>query len=233
MDMVQRLSQIRGRVDAACARVGRDPASVRLLAVSKGHPPEVVRSACDAGLAMFGENKVQEAKAKIPLCPGRLEWHMIGHLQSNKVRDAMAFFHTIQSVDSLSLAVELNKAAEKAAKVARIFLEVNVAGESTKFGYSPEAIFADLEALNQLPRLEIHGIMGMAPWTPDATRVRAAFRRLREIRDQCCSHLGVPSMELSMGMSGDFETAIEEGSTLIRLGTAIFGPRRFARPVAD
>lgn len=225
MDLATNLEHIRRRIAAACERSRRDPADVTLVAVSKGQPPEVVRAAADLGLTLFGENKVQEARAKIPLCPGRLHWHLIGHLQSNKARDAVHFFEWIQSVDSLALATELQKQADKAAKHVPILLEVNVAGEASKFGYRPETLLAELPALNALARLEIHGLMTLAPWTPEPEKVRPAFRRLRELRDEAEQRLGAPLPRLSMGMSGDFEVAIEEGATLVRIGTALFGAR--------
>jgi len=231
VDLAANLEHLRRRIAAACARAGRDPASVTLLAVSKGQPPEVVRAAADLGLTLFGENKVQEAKAKIPLCPGRLHWHLVGHLQSNKARDAVHWFEMIQSLDSLALAAELQKQAEKAAKTVPVLLEVNVAGEASKFGYRPEALLAELRELNAFPRLEIQGLMTLAPWTPDPEKVRPVFRRLRELKAECEQQLGAPLAHLSMGMSGDFEVAIEEGATLVRIGTALFGPRP-ARPPA-
>lgn len=231
MDLAANLENIRRRIAAACARAGRDPGSVTLLAVSKGQPPEAVRAAADLGLTLFGENKVQEAKAKIPLCPGRLHWHLVGHLQSNKARDAVHWFEMIQSLDSLALAAELQKQAEKAAKTVPVLLEVNVAGEASKFGYRPEQLLAELPDLNAFPRLEIQGLMTLAPWTPDPEKVRPVFRRLRELKAECEQRLGAPLAHLSMGMSGDFEVAIEEGATLVRLGTALFGPRS-ARPPA-
>lgn len=231
MDLAANLEQVRRRIAAACERAGRDPASVTLLAVSKGQPPEVVRAAADLGLTLFGENKVQEARAKIPLCPGRLRWHLVGHLQTNKARDAVQWFEMIQSVDSLRLAEELQKQAEKAARTVPVLLEVNVAGEASKFGYHPEQLLAELPALNALPRLEIRGLMTLAPWTPEPEKVRPVFRRLRELKTECEQRLGAPLEHLSMGMSGDFEVAIEEGATLVRLGTALFGPRP-ARPAA-
>jgi hypothetical protein len=231
VDLAANLEHLRRRIAAACARAGRDPASVTLLAVSKGQPPEVVRAAADLGLTLFGENKVQEAKAKIPLCPGRLRWHLVGHLQSNKARDAVHWFEMIQSLDSLALAAELQKQAEKAAKTVPVLLEVNVAGEATKFGYRPEQLLAELRELNAFPRLEIQGLMTLAPWTPDPEKVRPVFRRLRELKAECEQRLGAPLAHLSMGMSGDFEVAIEEGATLVRIGTALFGPRP-ARPPA-
>jgi pyridoxal phosphate enzyme (YggS family) len=225
MDLASNLENVRRRIEAACARAGRDPAEVTMVAVSKGHPPQVVRAAADLGLTLFGENKVQEARSKIPLCPGRLRWHMIGHLQSNKARDAVHFFEMVQSVDSLGLAEELDRLAGRAAKSLAVLLEVNIAGEASKFGYPPERLLADLPALNALKRLEIHGLMTMAPWSPEPERARPVFRRLRELRGQCEQTLGAPLAHLSMGMSGDFEVAIEEGATLVRIGTALFGER--------
>lgn len=225
MDIGERLRLIRERLQAACARVGRDPASVTLLAVSKGQPAEAVREAAALGQTLFGESKVQEARMKIPLCPGRLRWQMIGHLQSNKCRDAVHFFEMIQSVDSLALAQEIDKCAARQGKTVPVLLEINVAGEASKFGYPPERMLADLAAINALPRLEIRGLMAVPPFVLDPERARPWFRRLRELRDQAQERLGAPLPELSMGMSGDFEVAVEEGATLVRLGTALFGPR--------
>lgn len=225
MDISANLSAIQNRIDSACARAGREPSSVLLLAVSKGHPPDAIRAAADAGLAIFGESKVQEAKAKIPLCPGKVRWQMIGHLQSNKCRDAVHFFEMIQSVDSLALAGEINKFASNAAKSMPILLEVNVAGEASKFGYAPDRLLAELVEMNRLPKIEIHGLMTIAPWTNDPEKVRPIFRRLRDLKAECEQRLGAPLPQLSMGMSGDFEVAIEEGSTLVRIGSALFGAR--------
>lgn len=225
MSLTDNLKALQDRIANACARAGRDPASVALVAVSKGHPPETVCAAADLGVTVFGENRVQEAKAKIPLCPGRLKWHMVGHLQTNKVRDALTLFDMIHSVDSLHLATEINKAAERLSRFVPILLEVNIAGESTKYGYNPDNLLAELPMLNALPRLEIRGLMTMAPWTPDPERVRPVFRRLRELKLKCEDILGAPMEHLSMGMSGDFEVAIEEGATMVRIGTALFGER--------
>src|SRR5262249_52623231 len=149
--------------------------SVALLAVTKTHPPEMVAEASRLGLALFGENKVQEAKAKIPQCPGHLRWHMIGHLQSNKCRDAIELFEMVEGVDSLHLAEELNKRAEQAAKTMRILLEVNSGGEASKFGYTPERLLGELAQINELPRLEIHGLMTVPPWAQNPEKVRASF----------------------------------------------------------
>jgi len=233
MDLAVNLETIRQRIRAACGRAGRNPDSVSLLAVTKSHPPEVVQAAAKLGLILFGENKVQEAKAKIPLCPGNLRWHMIGHLQSNKCRDAVELFRMIQSVDSLPLAQEINKRAEQAARTMPILLEVNVAGEASKFGYRPEQLLAELKELNALPRIEIHGLMTVPPWSAEAEKARPHFRRLRELKQRAEAVLGAPLPHLSMGMSGDFEIAIEEGATIVRIGTALFGPRTTARPRAE
>jgi pyridoxal phosphate enzyme (YggS family) len=225
VEIAANLARLRDRIAAACARAGRDPAAVTLMGVSKFQPPEAVRAALEAGLTTFGESRVQEAKAKIPLCPGRARWQMIGHLQSNKCRDAVALFSMIQSVDSLALAQELDRQCEKAAKTLPILLEVNVAGEASKFGYPPVKVLAEFRELNQLARLEIHGLMTIAPYSPTPERVRPVFRRLCELRGECEQLLGAPLPVLSMGMSGDFEVAIEEGATLVRVGSALFGER--------
>jgi pyridoxal phosphate enzyme (YggS family) len=228
VDLAANLLQVHERIRAACARADRDPASVILVAVTKNQPPEVVRAAAQLGLTLFGENRIQEAKAKIGLCPARLRWHFIGHLQSNKCRDAVHFFEMIQSVDSLALAQELNKWADKSAKTMPVLLEVNVAGEATKFGYAPDQLLAELDQINALPKLEIHGLMTLAPWTPEPEKVRPVFRRLRELKGQCERMLGASLAHLSMGMSSDYEVAIEEGATIVRLGTTLFGPRQQA-----
>ncbi len=192
-----------------------------LLAVTKAIPPERIDTAIAAGINVFGENKIQEAKAKIPAVSSRAHWHFIGHLQTNKAREAIELFELIHSVDSLKLGAELNKCAERAGKTQPILLEINVAGEASKFGLKPEDLPAALEQINRLPRLQVEGLMTVAPLVGDA---RPHFRRLRELRD---AH-GL--RELSMGMSHDFEIAIEEGATIVRLGTAIFGERKRHEP---
>lgn len=231
MSLAENLDAIRKRIRAACDRCDREPNAITLLAVSKTHPPETLSTASELGLLLFGENKVQEAKAKIPQCPGRLRWHMIGHLQSNKCRDAVELFEMIQSVDSLALAQELNKRAEAAAKTMPVLLEVNVAGEASKFGYTPERMLAEMKQLNALPRLELHGLMTIPPFSPMAEKSRPHFQKLRELKQEAEAALGAPLPVLSMGMSEDFEVAIEEGATMIRLGTALFGPRSFSKRI--
>ena len=225
MEFADNLISIQARIAAACTRVGRAEDSVMLLAVSKSHPPDAIRAAVAAGQVFFGENKIQEAKAKIPLSPGQARWHFIGHLQSNKVREAVELFELIQGVDSLAIAQEINRRAEPAAKTVPLLLEVNVAGEASKFGYAPEKLLAELPRLTALPRIAVHGLMAIPPFSPFAEKSRPYFRRLRELKLQCENILGVPLPHLSMGMSGDFEVAIEEGATIVRVGTALFGER--------
>jgi pyridoxal phosphate enzyme (YggS family) len=179
----------------------------------------------DCGHIFFGENKIQEAKAKIPLCPGRARWQFIGHLQSNKVRDAVELFEMIQGVDSFAIAQEISKRAAQAGKTMPILIEVNVAGEASKFGYAPENLLAELNELNALPKIEIHGLMAIPPFTPLPEKARPYFKKLRELKVECEKILGAPLPHLSMGMSGDFEVAIEEGATIVRIGTALFGER--------
>ena len=225
VSVAENLDLIQQRIRAACGRAGRDPSSVTLLGVTKGQPPDAVNEAARLGLTSFGENKIQEAKAKIPLCSGKAHWHFIGHLQTNKCRDAVGLFEMIQSVDSLYLAEEISKRAEQASKTMPILLEVNLAGEASKFGYAPEKLLAELNQLNALTKIEVHGFMTVPPWSPNAENVRPVFRQLRELKERAEQMLGAPLPHLSMGMSGDFEVAIEEGATIVRVGTALFGPR--------
>lgn len=225
MDLADNLANIKKRIDEACHRSGRETADIRLMAVSKKMPPERIDEAAGLGLQLFGENRIQEAKQKIPLCAGGLEWHGIGHLQTNKARDAVSLFSMLHGIDSERLAEEINKQAEKQAKSQPILLEVNVAAEASKFGFSKDTILESAERINTLSNVEIHGLMTMAPWSPDSERSRPVFRTLKGIADRLEDAFGAPLPVLSMGMSGDFEVAIEEGSTLIRIGTALFGKR--------
>lgn len=217
----------------ACDRSGRTPDAVELMAVSKNHPPDTIAAAASLGLQLFGESRVQEARLKIPQLPSRLRWHLIGHLQSNKCRDAVGLFSMVQSVDSLPLAQELSRCASKQAKTLPILLEVNIAGEASKFGWKRDQVLPSLAQINALPKLEIYGLMTLAPYSTDPERARPVFRDLHELKRQCEQQLGAPLPVLSMGMSGDLEVAIEEGSTLIRVGTALFGERPKLRREAD
>jgi pyridoxal phosphate enzyme (YggS family) len=223
-EVVHNINQIRERIRSAAERGGRRAEEVTLIAVSKTVEPERVEDALAAGQTLFGESKVQEAKVKIPLVSGRAHWHMIGHLQTNKARDAVEFFEVIHSVDSVKLAAELSKCAERAGKTQAILLEVNVSGEASKFGLKPEDLESTLNEINRLPRLEVQGLMTIAPFAEESEKARPYFRRLRELRDR------LSLRELSMGMTHDFEVAIEEGATLVRVGAAIFGERKRHEP---
>lgn len=218
----QRLDKVERRIAAACERTGRSRDSVRLLAVSKTKPPEAIREAADCGLRLFGENKVQEAQSKIPLCPSGLEWHLIGHLQSNKAKVAAGLFQMIHSVDSQKLLRALDTHAGTALPV---LLQVNVSGEASKSGMAPGEVAQVIEAANQMQKVEVHGLMTIPPFTADPEKARSHFTALRELRDRLQQETGTPLPELSMGMSHDLEIAIEEGSTWVRIGTDLFGKR--------
>lgn len=225
--LAERLEAVRTQIADAAARCGRDAADVALVAVSKTHPPEAIAEALEAGHTLFGESRVQEARAKVPLVSGRARWHFIGHLQRNKIRHALGLgcelFH---GIDSLETARDLNRIAAEAGAFPKLLLEVNVAGESSKFGFAPEKLPAQIEELLTFDRLQIEGLMTIAPLAPDAEASRPHFIRLRELREKWQTEFRLPLPQLSMGMSGDFAVAIEEGATLIRVGTAIFGTRR-------
>lgn len=219
------LKTILGRIRAAAERAGRDPSSTRLVAVSKTHPADAVREAFDAGQQVFGESKVQEALAKIPLLPSSLEWHFIGHLQTNKIRKALPLFQLFHGVDNSDLVRQMDRIAGECGCFPRILLEVNVSGEGTKFGFHPDGLKTEIENLLALPRVQVAGLMTMAPYAEDPEASRPVFAALRRLRDELQQQTGTPLPELSMGMSGDFEQAVAEGSTLVRVGTAIFGER--------
>ncbi len=206
-----------------------------LVAVSKTHPPEAVSELVHAGQTIFGESRVQEAKAKIPLVSGKAQWHFIGHLQKNKIRQALPLFDLFHGIDSLELARDIQRIADETGDKPTVLLEVNVAGESTKFGFPPDTLRAQFEDLLQLARLNIEGVMCIPPPQPRAEDSRKFFIALRELRDRLQTEFRVGLPELSMGMSSDYEIAIEEGATLVRVGTAIFGDRQGKawKPAAD
>jgi hypothetical protein len=224
-----RLRHIGDRIDAACARAGRDPADVRLVAVSKTFPPEAIDEALRAGVSILGENRVQEALAKAPLC-GAAEWHMIGRLQSNKVRNALALFSAIHSVDSVRLLEDIARIQEETGDRPELLLEVNVAGESSKIGFTPKTARDAVRMAASLGGLRLTGLMTVPPWVPDPEMSRVHFRALRELRDSLQSEFGIFLPNLSMGMSADFEVAVEEGATFVRIGTALFGKRVAWKP---
>lgn len=220
-----RLAEIRRRIQSACKRTSRRPEEVRILAVSKTCGPDCIQEAAACGLTIFGESRVQEAKQKIPLCPAALTWHLVGHLQTNKVKDAVNLFSLIQAVDSLKLLLAIETAADAAGRVMPVFLEVNVSGESSKYGLAPEAVPDVLKAANGLRRVDIQGLLTIPPLAEDPEYARLYFRNLRELRDRWRQETGFELRELSMGMSHDFEIAVEEGATWVRLGTILFGKR--------
>lgn len=220
------LECILGGVKNAELRARRVVGSVRLIAVSKAHPPESVRALRDAGQRDFGENRVQEGRAKAELAGGGICWHFLGHLQRNKVRMALGVFEWIHGVDSLEVARDIDRIAGEEGCRPKVLLEVNLAGEATKFGFRPEALEAALEDLLSLRRLDVHGLMIIPPPVPEPEMARGYFAGLRELRDRLEARFGVRLPELSMGMSGDFEVAIEEGATMVRVGTALFGERQ-------
>jgi pyridoxal phosphate enzyme (YggS family) len=219
------LERVNSAIATAAEKAGRRLEEIQLVAVSKTHPAESVHAAFDAGHVLFGESRVQEARAKIPLLPSSLRWHFIGHLQKNKIRHALPLFELLHGIDSLALAQEVDRIAAEDGLLPRVLLEVNVAGEGSKFGFQPDALRAELEALLQLNRLTIEGLMTIPPLAPEAESSRKYFVALRELRDQLEREFRVQLPQLSMGMSDDFAVAIEEGATLVRVGTAIFGKR--------
>lgn len=221
----ENLALVRTAIAHAVDRSATSSKDVELIAVSKTHPPEDVQAAIDAGQTLFGESRVQEAKAKIPTLPQRIRWHFIGHLQKNKIRHALPLFELFHGIDSLELATDMDRIAEEVGAFPRVLLEVNVAGESTKFGFTPDRVREQMESLLGLRRLQIEGLMTIAPYADEAELSRPYFAALRELRDRLQTEFRVPLPHLSMGMSGDYEVAIEEGSTLVRVGTAIFGKR--------
>ena len=223
--LVENLESVRSRIAAAATRAGRNPADVTLVAISKTHPAEMIREAVEAGQDLFGESRVQEALIKIPALPGRLRWHFIGHLQSNKVRKVLPSFELIHGVDTLDLARDIDRIAAEMGRHPRVLLEVNVSGEGSKHGFAPEALERSLDELLALPRVQVEGFMTMAPLAPEAEASRPYFASLRKLRDRLSEQSGIPLDTLSMGMSGDYEVAVEEGATLVRVGSAIFGGR--------
>ena len=223
-DIAVNLRAVRQRVDQAAVRSGRDPSAVELLVVTKTWPPEVISEVLEAGHQLLGENKLQEAGAKIPELDGAARWHFIGHLQRNKARKALVLFEAIHSIDSLRLARHLDRVAGELGQRPEVYLQVNTAGEESKSGFGVTELRDALDDLFALEHLQIAGLMSIPPAVGDSEAARPFFRELRELRDGL-EGLGVSLPGLSMGMSSDFEVAIEEGATIVRVGSSIFGPR--------
>jgi len=233
VDLTANYAQILGRIGTAAKRAGRNPRDIKLVAVSKTHPASVVMDAIAAGISIFGENKVQEAEDKITeIGRSRAEWHLIGHLQSNKARKAVQLFDVIHSVDSVELAERLERICiEEGRKALPVFVQVDLAGEETKSGIAEADLPEIVEFLRGCQRLRFSGLMVLPPFFDEPEATRPFFIRLREIRDALVAQNAFTDRrgELSMGMSHDFEVAAEEGATVVRVGTAIFGERRYNR----
>lgn len=226
-EIAENLAGIRSRIHESCRRAGRDVSSVELIAVSKTFPADAVREALEAGQLCFGESRLQEAEPKIELLPGSLHWHFIGGVQRNKVRRILQRFEVIHAVDSLRLASYTNEIAKELGLFPKVFLQVNIGGEASKGGFEPAVLESEMAGLLELDRLEILGLMCIPPAGPDAESARPWFAMLRDLRDRLESGSGTPLPGLSMGMSGDFEVAIEEGATHVRVGSSIFGKRAY------
>jgi pyridoxal phosphate enzyme (YggS family) len=234
MDISARLAQVRSRIAAAAERSGRSPESVRLVVVSKYRTVEEIEEALRAGVKDIGENRVQEAEQKQSLLAGRdVVWHLVGHLQSNKAKRAVRFCDWIHSVDGTGLARRLNRLAEEQGKTQRVLVQVDLAGEKTKAGMTEAELVEAFAEVRALPSLRVEGLMVLPPYFPDPDKARPYFAKLREIRDRLRRQEGLGAdaiPELSMGMSHDFEVAIEEGATMVRVGTALFGERPLSQP---
>jgi pyridoxal phosphate enzyme (YggS family) len=223
-DIKQRIEAVRAQIEAACSRAGRNPGEVRLVAVSKTVPAERVRAGIEAGLTILGENYVQEAQAKVEEIGRGVEWHFIGRLQTKKAKYVVRLFDLIHSVDSLKLAVEIDKRAGIEGVRQPVLVQVNISGEESKGGAGADEAEALVEQAAGLPNLDLRGLMTMPPFFDEPERARPYFAALRRVKEK----IGGSLTELSMGMSGDFEVAVEEGATLVRVGTAIFGARDYS-----
>jgi pyridoxal phosphate enzyme (YggS family) len=225
-DIPTRLKVVCEQIATAAREAGREPSEVGLVAVSKSQPAEAVRQAFDAGQVVFGENRVQELSAKVPLLPSSTHWHLIGHLQKNKIRKVLSLAELIHAVDSVELALDIDRIASELGLFPRVLLEVNVSGEASKFGFTPEAARREAARLLRMQRVQVEGFMTIAPIVERPDDARPLFAALRALRDQIAAENDVGLPILSMGMSDDFTAAIKEGATLVRIGTAIFGARQ-------
>jgi pyridoxal phosphate enzyme (YggS family) len=221
----ENLLKVRERIERAAQKAGRDPKEIKLVAVSKTVELDRIKEAIEAGVSILGENYVQEAQEKIEALGKSVSWHFIGHLQSNKAKYAVRLFDVIHSIDSIPLAEELNRRAEQPDRVIRVMIEVNLSKEATKFGTDEERVLNLARRIQNLDHLSLEGLMTMPPYFDSPEMSRPYYVALRELKDRMVKE-GIPLKELSMGMSNDFEIAVEEGATYVRVGTAIFGPRR-------
>lgn len=223
----ENIANIKSRIKFAAERAGRNPENIDIVAVTKTIPPEIIQKAVDSGLVLLGENRVQEARDKKELVNGNVQWHLIGHLQRNKVKMALGLFSMIQSIDSLPLAEEIQKRAEQIQQTVDVLVQVNIGREKTKYGIDPDNTKSFIEKIALFPNLRVRGLMAIAPFKQNPEDVRPYFRQLREIfKNIKQTHIDNVNMEyLSMGMSNDFEVAVEEGANMVRIGTGIFGVR--------
>jgi len=224
VDIRDNINRLKERIENAANRVNRNPDEITIVAVTKTVPPDIILQAIDCGIKIIGENRVQEAKEKFDIIGNRVQWHMVGHLQTNKVKDALKIFTLIHSIDSIKLAEEIEK---RATNTVECLIEVNTSGEPTKFGIKPEDLFRFYEDLKNFKKIKVIGLMTIGPgWAiTDPEASRSSFKLLHDLRDELAQAFDQEFPILSMGMTSDFEIAIEEGSNMIRVGTAIFGPR--------
>ncbi|MEO0123560.1 MAG: YggS family pyridoxal phosphate-dependent enzyme [candidate division WOR-3 bacterium] len=224
MEIKENIARLKERIKNAAERVGRNPEEITIIAVTKTVPPDIIQQAIDCGIAIIGENRVQEAKEKFAIIGNKVQWHLVGHLQTNKVKDALKIFSLIHSLDSIKLAEEIEK---RATGMVDCLIEVNTSGEPTKFGVKPEQLFEFYESIKDFKKIRIQGLMTIGPgWAiTDPEASRGSFKLLHDLRDELAQAFDQDFPILSMGMTSDFEIAIEEGSNMVRIGTAIFGPR--------
>jgi PLP dependent protein len=227
MSIFENYRKICEDVERISASMGRNPGSIKIVAVSKTFPPEAVQEAIDHGISLFGENKVQEAKQKTAMIKGDFAMHLVGHLQSNKVKDAVKIFDIIHSIDKISTALKTDEEANKINKIQKILVQVNTSGEESKSGIEPDGTINICKNILSLRNAELIGLMTIGPLTEDANSIRSSFRMLKILLNETNAKLGLNMKELSMGMSSDYKIAIEEGATLLRIGSAIFGQRTY------
>jgi len=228
MSIIENYNIIREKISGIAESAGRDPDEIKIIAVSKTFPADIIQKAIESGITVFGENKVQEAKNKIDFLKGNFSFQMIGHLQSNKAKDAVKLFDIIHSIDKESTALKINNEAEKINKIQSVLIQVNSSGETSKSGIEPEKTLNLLEKIAELKNMDILGLMTMAPFTDNNKIIQNCFKITKNLLDEINSKLNLNLSELSMGMSSDYRIAIEEGATMLRIGTAIFGNRNYS-----
>jgi PLP dependent protein len=228
MSIIDNYRQIQDLINTTALSCGRDPSSIRIVAVSKTFPVSDINEAIRDGITLFGENRIQEAREKIPNVVGTADFHLIGHLQSNKAKEAVKFFSMIHSIDKAETAQKIDREAQLIGKVQNVLIQVNTSGEETKSGVSPDDVFALFEKISGLQNLRPSGLMTIGPLTDNRESIQKAFARLAELKERLNAQFGLGLTELSMGMSGDYEIAVKEGATLVRIGSAIFGKRSYS-----